>query len=165
MSTDRELSMSFPLDSDRFLRRECPTCEREFKWFAAEEGADETEASPAPEAGYYCPYCTIQAPPDQWWTQAQAALIQSVLSKKIIEPELKKLERSMRDLSRQSGGLIDVSTTSDLPPEADPLVETDDMRRVDFACHPDEPLKVLEDWDRDVHCLLCGSPAEPTPGP
>ncbi len=26
------LEISMPLDSDGFLRRECPTCEREFKW-------------------------------------------------------------------------------------------------------------------------------------
>ncbi len=30
------------------------------------------------------------------------------------------------------------------------------MMRVDFPCHPEEPLKVSEDWDGDVACLLCG---------
>jgi hypothetical protein len=50
-------------------------------------------------------------------------------------------------------------STTDIPPEADPLVETDDMQRVDFECHPNEPVKVLEDWGRDVHCLICGSAA------
>lgn len=44
--------MSVPLDSEGFLRRECPTCEREFKWKPA--GEDE-EATPAPEGGYFCP--------------------------------------------------------------------------------------------------------------
>jgi hypothetical protein len=32
MSDEVQLSMSLPLDGDGFLRRECPTCEREFKW-------------------------------------------------------------------------------------------------------------------------------------
>ena len=26
------LSVPFPLDSEGFLRRECPSCRREFKW-------------------------------------------------------------------------------------------------------------------------------------
>ena len=30
------------------------------------------------------------------------------------------------------------------------------MTRVDFACHPSEPLKVLDDWREPVRCLICG---------
>jgi hypothetical protein len=33
------------------------------------------------------------------------------------------------------------------------------MRRVDFLCHPAEPVKVLDDWGRPVHCLICGESA------
>ena len=50
-------SMSVPLDSDGFIRRECPTCEREFKSLAAQGDAPKTELA---EGGAYCPYC---APP------------------------------------------------------------------------------------------------------
>ncbi len=32
------LAMSSPLDSDGFLYRECPICEREFKWLHTPEG-------------------------------------------------------------------------------------------------------------------------------
>ena len=31
-----ELSVSFSLDSERFLRRACPACSREFKWLSVE---------------------------------------------------------------------------------------------------------------------------------
>lgn len=31
--SDMSVSMSLPLDEDRFLRRECPNCERQFKWW------------------------------------------------------------------------------------------------------------------------------------
>jgi hypothetical protein len=157
VSTERQLSVSLPLDSDGFLRRECPTCEREFKWLSSSD--EEAEAEPVPEGGYYCPYCAIQAPPDAWWTPAQLEVVNSAVSKEVLEPELKKLDRSLRDLSRQSGGLISGRLDTDIPPEADPLVETDDMQRVDFECHPNEPVKVLEGWGRDVHCLICGSAA------
>lgn len=163
MSDEREVSVSLPLDGEGFLRRSCPTCEREFKWYPSEEAGVEAES--APEGGYYCPYCAIQASPDSWWTPAQLELVRGVVSKEIVEPELQKLERSFRDISRRSGGLISASMKSELPPEADQLGETDDMRRVYFECHPNEPVKVLDDWVREVHCLICGTPATgPPPG-
>jgi hypothetical protein len=34
------------------------------------------------------------------------------------------------------------------------------MRRVDFRCHPEEPVKVLDDWNRSVHCPICGATGE-----
>jgi hypothetical protein len=46
-----------------------------------------------------------------------------------------------------------------MPEPVPELDDTDDMRRIDFACHPAEPVKVLDDWDRWVHCLICGEPA------
>jgi hypothetical protein len=58
--------MSLPLDSDGFLRRQCPTCERELKWLAKEEEGEDPLTEP--EGGYFCPYCAIQAPSDSWWT-------------------------------------------------------------------------------------------------
>jgi hypothetical protein len=71
VSDNFETSMSIPLDSDGFLRRECPTCERELKWkYLDEEGGE--EAAEPEEGGYYCPYCAIPAPPANWLTKAQA---------------------------------------------------------------------------------------------
>ena len=66
--TDDEvtLGMSVPLDSDGFLRRECPTCEREFK--ALPSGDEDAEAEEVPDGGYFCPYCAIQAPDGSWFT-------------------------------------------------------------------------------------------------
>jgi hypothetical protein len=58
VSDDVEISVNVPLDSDGFLRRGCPTCEREFKWLPSEESES------AARGGYYCPYCAVQAPED-----------------------------------------------------------------------------------------------------
>lgn len=155
MSDDFSIQVSMPLDSDGFLRRECPTCEREFKWFAT-DAVD--EASPVPESGYWCPYCAIQAPPDAWHTKAQVEYMHSVLGREVIAPEMEKLKRTIEGVNRP-GGLIEASLDYEVPDEPQPLSDDDDMRRVDFACHQNEPVKVLEDWTSPVHCLLCGTPA------
>ena len=145
--------MSLPLDSDGFLRRECPTCEREFKWLHSQSNESST---PAPLAGYFCPYCGVQAPPTAWWTKAQVSLATAKVHQEVIGPQLEQLQRSLEGLNRR-GGLVRISTHSE-PTEAaeeSALVEIDDMRRANFDCH-NEPVKVLEDWDEPVHCLLCG---------
>jgi len=154
MSDEIEMSMTVPLDSDGFLRRQCPTCEREFKWKPAQ---DDEDAAAAPDGGYFCPYCVVQAPPGSWWTEAQIAVAQQQAYDEVVKPQIEELESS----ARQSG-LIEVSVSeTDEPPS---LTEQDDMRRVDFNCHREEPVKVLDDWVRPVHCLICGEPAQADDG-
>jgi hypothetical protein len=70
------LGMTISLDSDGFLRRECPTCERDFKWRPSEGEAEEAVES-ANDAGYFCPYCGVQAPVDAWLTSAQVGACQT----------------------------------------------------------------------------------------
>lgn len=146
--SDIELSMSVPLDSEGFLRRECPTCERELKWRPASE---DEEATPTPEGGYFCPYCAVQAPPDSWWTGAQIEAAKAQAFEKVLKPELDKFAGSVG-----SSGFLDIEVSVPEPDQPPALDEQDDMHRVDFRCHPDEPVKVLEDWTRPVHCLICG---------
>jgi hypothetical protein len=167
MSDEVQLSMSLPLDGDGFLRRECPTCEREFKWLPSPDTAGdeaviaEDEEEEAPES-YYCPYCAVTAPPNAWLTKAQVAAMEDIVRRELVDPELDKLERQIKRLNRRSGGLIgiEVRMDRDEPEPVPDLEESDDMRRIDFTCHPTEPVKVLDDWDRSVHCLICGAPAD-----
>jgi len=150
-----ELEMSLPLDADGFLRRECPTCAREFKWFAAEQDglASEPAPAPAPEEGYYCPLCGVQAPAGSWWTQAQLDHAQAVATREVLGPAIEKLADTA---ARSGGGLVEIRVEVPESPEPRPLSEADDMRRVDFVCHPGEPVKVPDEWSGPVHCLLCG---------
>jgi hypothetical protein len=147
---DEHLSMAVPLDSDGFLRRECPTCEREFKWRPSPE---DEEAQPPPEGGYFCPYCAVQAPINSWWTKQQVTTMKSRVFDEVIRPEMDKLADAA---ASTSGDFLQVSVEVTGPEKAPPLTESDDMRRVDFTCHPGEPVKVLDDWTQMVHCLLCG---------
>ena len=158
VSDSYETSMSVPLDRDGFIRRECPTCERELKWLAQrDEDEDVVEAL---EGGYYCPYCAVQAPPDAWWTKQQLEKAKSILMEEVVGPALDKLTRDVKGMNRP-GGFIQVSVERDEPQPVDELTETDDMRRVDFGCHSAAPVKVLDDWAREVHCPICGAAVEP----
>src|SRR6266545_7801618 len=108
--SEESLQMSVPLDGDGFLRRECPTCEREFKWLPSAPDdtaarADSGEDSPA----YRCPYCGIQAPAGSWATKAQVELAQSIVMREIVGPQLEQFGRDLKRLNRETGGLITFS--------------------------------------------------------
>lgn len=67
--------MSVPLDSDGFMRRECPSCEQQFKWRPSQ---DDEPVDPVDQ--YFCPLCSRPADLDAWWTveqieHAQAAIM------------------------------------------------------------------------------------------
>jgi hypothetical protein len=158
MSDEVSIPMSLPLDGDGFLRRECPTCEREFKCLVSQ---DDDDATPAPEGGYFCPYCAVQAPPDAWWTKDQLETAKALMYREVVAPELEGLQRSVDQLNRQSGGFIDITARLEVdePDEPASLTEIDDMQHVEFVCHPDDPVKVLDDWERSVHCMVCGESA------
>lgn len=147
-----QIPVSVPLDADGFIRRECPTCERELKWLATPDGE---EGTPAPEGGYFCPYCAVQAPASAWWTKAQLEAVEAKLHNEAVKPLLDDFGKSLEQASTSHVRI----TSKPMPRANEPqLSESDDMRRIDFGCHS-EPVKVLEDWDGVVHCPLCGGPA------
>lgn len=149
MST-KVINVQFHTDAG-FLRRECPACGREFKWFAT-QGNDPTLSV----GNYHCPYCNRVAPSSDWWTRAQLEYAQSEALQQTLGPELNRLEKSFKDLARSSRGFIKVTSNFKAPAKKSPPREPHDMRRVDFTCHPTEPVKVRENWSEPVHCLVCG---------
>ena len=153
---DVALEMSMPLDSDGFLRRECPTCEREFKWLYTSE--EEGTSAPIADGGYFCPYCGVQAEANTWLTHAQIELAQNMVATQVLGPMLKKFGNDIKGIGPSSGGMLSADVKYDAPDELDPLTEVDDMTRIDFECHPTEPVKVLDDWDKPLRCLICGKP-------
>lgn len=143
--------MSLPLDSDGFLRRECPTCEQEFKWFHHAEGGNDAEFV----SQYFCPLCGVAAGLESWWTPAQleyglgsigGALDQAVQD--ALADAFKGI-KGMR-VERNSSFSLDI-------PTPDALVEPDDMAIVEPPCHPNEPLKVPEASTECLFCLVCGA--------
>ena len=134
-----EMSISLPLNADGFLRRECPACERESKWLYSER------SEPVPDDGYACPYCAKRADADHWWTPAQAEYAARSAGTEVLG--------SIMDQFKGSGFTVNKE------PPPPPLTEVNDMRRVDFTCHADEPVKVREDWEGPVHCIICAQRA------
>ncbi len=155
MSDEYQTSMSVPLDSDGFLRRECPTCEQEFKVFVHQEEGDEADAQGASPGGYYCPYCAIQADPNAWFTKSQLEAAESQLMNEFVGPMLDEFKRSI-----ESSPFVSVNVNKTDEPVSE-LTESDDMRRVDVACHSETPVKVAVDHAGPVHCMICGQRAGP----
>ena len=146
------MSISFPLDGG-FLRRQCPACDRQFKWHHGPTGDRPTDF--VDPAVYFCPYCGETAAHDQWWTDEQVEFIQ-VNQVRLAQGEIREM---LRDLERStSRGLIQFKVGSSTPdsPAPDALHEPADMVLVEPPCHPWEPIKVLSEWTQPLHCILCG---------
>ncbi|MGD0166912.1 MAG: hypothetical protein ABSC51_06430 [Gaiellaceae bacterium] len=150
-----QIRAQLSLDSDGYLRRQCPRCERVFKWH---DGPIGEVPADAPEPGvYYCPYCGEPSPLDQWFTDEQVDYLQALAMGEVTRLVESELGPVVDDLNR-SGDFISASleVPTDNPPP--PLLEPDDMIAVASPCHPHEPVKILDDWDQPIHCLVCGEP-------
>lgn len=142
--------MEFPLDSDGFLRRECPNCEGEFKWHHGPT-VDTPDGFVYPQV-HWCPRCGRSAPLDAWWTQAQIEYQQAVLAVSAGDT-LDEAFKSVR------GKFLKLEANSSAkPPRPDPLVEPADMHMIASPCHPWEPVKVPSEAQAPFYCLLCGQP-------
>lgn len=152
-NAERGISVGIPLDGDGFVLRECPACEREFRWHVS---ADEDEGSPVPPGGYFCPYCGKQASPDSWFTKTQANFLSATAIHEVVGPQLDEI---LGGLAKDSGSLRIEVTGSVGGEKPAPLDEDFDAetRRVEFSCHPSEPIKVALGWEDSVHCLICGN--------
>lgn len=147
-----EISIEIPTDSDGFIRRECPTCTRQFKWHDGPAN-QEAEQHPSPSA-YCCPLCGEPADEDSWFTPEQLDIAQQKAMPQImgmVNDELDSMFRRMKGFTFQRG-------SQEVPDESLPLTEPDDMVIVTSPCHSFEPVKVPEDHAGQLHCLVCGTP-------
>ena len=142
-----------PLDSDGFLRRECPHCLKQFKWHHGPANA-EAESYPDPPA-YSCPLCGRPAGPDSWWTQQQLDYAQGVATPAALRHVQDELDRAFSGHNNKHVR-FKTSRTASLPDEPMPLTEPDDMVIIASPCHPYEPVKVPEEGAGPFHCLICG---------
>lgn len=151
---DEEISIpvSLPVDQDGFLRRECPTCEQQFKWYAHQEGDADAEIVDQ----YFCPLCGAPSGVDAWWTPDQLEFAQGAAGPALDE----HVQGLIADAFKGIKGLHfkpDRNFSLEIPaPEL--LTEPDDMVIVEPPCHSNEPVKVPDTATNRVHCLICGAP-------
>lgn len=155
MNDEISVAVSLPLDDDGFLRRECPTCEQEFKWFVHREGSGEAEQVDQ----YSCPMCGEAAGLDSWWTAAQLEYSRGVAAPVVDDAindmldEAFKPLRNNEHLKFKRTGRFSLNT-----PAPAPLIEpNDDMVIIESPCHPNEPVKLTRVATAHLHCLICGS--------
>ena len=151
MDDEYLIQVSVPLDSDGFLRRECPHCGQQFKWHNGPANA-EAESQHRPVA-YSCPLCGQPAADDSWNTPEQVELFKRAAMPVALEAaqdELESMFRGMKGFTYQRG-------RDEVVEPAEPLVEPDDMTIVTSPCHDFEPVKVPDNRTGTLYCLICGS--------
>lgn len=151
MDDEISIPVAMPLDSDGFLRRECPTCQQQFKWFSHSEADPDAE----PVDQYFCPLCGVPAGVDCWWTPEQVDYAQGAAG-----PEFERLVHDAVDEAFKGFKGLSFKPNRNFTlgiPTPDPLVESNDMVIVEPPCHTNEPIKVPAPVTEHLHCLICGS--------
>lgn len=152
MNDEIRIPISLPLDSDGFLRRECPSCEQQFKWYSHQDGDPDAEVVDQ----YFCPLCGVPSGTDTWWTPAQLEYVEGAAA-----PELDQhVQDLMKDAFKGIKGLT-YKANRDFTlgiPTPEPLSEPNDMVIAEPPCHRNEPVKVPESATERLHCLICGTP-------
>ena len=157
------LNVSFPVDNEGFLRRECPYCKRHFKIIVEsgdedisvdEASGEDIQSEENDESELYCPYCGQSADQSSFWTEDQVRYVKEVASQKVVKPMLENLAGDMERISKKSDFLkFKVERTKAKRPVIAP--EADDMINVKPDCCSEE-MKIEEDWSEDVYCVGCG---------
>lgn len=145
-----EFSLPLNLD-DGFIRRQCPSCNRQFKWHHGP--IEDRPADAVDPPMYHCPYCGRAAPTDDWWTDDQAAYISEAATGPASRAVNQELERMFRGLNSKR---LKTSFKPAPEPPPSPPREPADMQTVQSPCHAWEPIKVLDDWQDPLHCIVCG---------
>ncbi len=116
---EESISVSVPLDCDGFLRRECPNCERQFKWRVSDPDPEDHSAVPH---SYFCPYCGEPASLDSWWTREQLEYGQAMAVAEVVPPKLRQFVRNV-DRGNRRNSFISIDIDSTEIPEPEPLTE------------------------------------------
>lgn len=149
------MSVSLPLDSDGFLRRECPHCKNEFKWHDGPAN-EEAEQQDSPTDTFFCPLCGRPSGSDTWWTQGQLVLI-AAAQEALLARELGNAFTQLERKTRQNKFIQFKAGRVHEPGAPEPLTEPDDMSVITSPCHSWEPVKVPEDHTGPFFCPVCGA--------
>lgn len=114
---DMTIKVNLPSDEHGFTGRECPKCSGYFK---VKSGTG------LPTSRCHCPYCGYTGDHNEFFTKDQIEYAKSIalreVVERVIEPELKKLEHSFKELERATrGGFIQIKVKTQRSPMRFPL--------------------------------------------
>jgi len=147
-----EVSIEMPVDDDGFLRRQCPSCDQQFKWYAHDSGDPDAE----PVHQFFCPLCGAGAAVDDWSTPEQVDHARHAAGPTLDRYLQDAVADAFKGVKGMAGFKPDRGFSLGLP-DPDPLTEENDMSAVVPPCHPNEPIKVPDGMLERVHCLICGA--------
>ncbi len=138
--------ISLPTDDEGFITQECPECNRKFKIkYEKTEPGESRRIS-------FCPYCKREGK-DFWWTDDQMDFIKGRATE-LLKDEFEKYANDLSASKRNEEEIEDEFIEDPNDPE-----EEDFGKVVRFECH-DEEVKIIEEWDDEVYCIICGEPME-----
>jgi hypothetical protein len=168
-----EFKLSFPLDSDGFLRRQCQLCRKEFKIllnedelgdlsqegiesFMLEHSEEKDPEESSEEGNFFCPYCRQTAGNDKWWTEEQDAFIKLHLNN-IVSSIIN--DSFIRPLNRDFGSSKTVKFEGKELDLKEPWIspEPNDMEIFELPCCQ-RKIKIDENWSGEIYCYFCGFP-------
>jgi len=174
-----QFNVSISTDRDKFLRRTCPSCGRDFKtaidpadlaWalstqirrMGLEIGAVPDDEIEAPQHQLLCPYCQHSSKASEMHTKETIEYLKRFVYRDYVVPMINKtfsdLEDSIGGGSR-GGGFISVSVSFKhepipIPPRPIHGPEPADMQIVDFLCCGKQ-IKIADSWADVTECIYC----------
>lgn len=159
--------VTLPVDSQGYVRRECPHCRRQFKVRGGPcDGAtvqrylgrhllfENHDEIARDDAIAHCVYCGKDAPSDEWCTPQQRAWLERVADVLSKEIRYEQMQHPMRTLSlNPSPTFVAVPPPERLP---EMRAEYDDLRRASFFCCV-EDVKIEGHWRQPIYCPRCGA--------
>jgi DNA-directed RNA polymerase subunit RPC12/RpoP len=175
--------LTFSVDRDKFFRRSCPSCGRDFKTQVDEAdlvaslqpafrqmgldiGTEHSEEREETQEHLYCPYCEHRAKSSDMLTQTFISYLKRYVMREYILPRVNKVFSNAADAFRGTGrgsskGLFSIEAIFEhnrpvLPPRPISGPEPPDMTIVDLLCCG-KKIKILDGWYDLNLCPYCGT--------
>lgn len=148
---DTQLEVSFPLDPEGFISKECPLCKMRFRIYLNDFDSKIKEKDEV-----LCPYCGLGAYSNEPWTPEQVKFMQDILHYRILEPEVEKLKGELKKSKLKSKFIsVDVNIKREKARKPISPKESNNMRIVNFPCC-DINIKIENNCEKFIYCFYCG---------
>jgi hypothetical protein len=174
-----KFSLSVSTDREKFLRRTCPSCGRDYKteisdgnlaWILAPQfkqlgfeigGTDEENVKSSDESiELCCPYCEEISDASDTLTDETLEYLKRYVTREYVLPQLRQAMSGLSTGRKKSAGLFSIEVSysqSMLPPRPIHGPEPPDMKIIHMLCC-NKRIKVSEGWNDVNVCTYCCQP-------